>query len=573
MRAPTWLALGVTACGLAWDPGAYAAHPKRALAALLGCACVTTALVTARRRSDARRRVSPALLAAGVFVALTTLSLAWGRPAGALDAATFVAGTGVVVLALRMRRAAAVAAARLSSLWLGGATGAVCVASALHGARGFALHAGQGNPNWLGLLLAVTIPLCADTCILHIRRRRLATRDLGLTLAGLVMQVPALYLSHSRVAWVACAVAVALVLAGTLRGWRRRVTQVSVGVALLLCLCTGGVAGAEEHDSFSDDVPAARSLHGRVGIWKIGAAAARGAGPFGTGLGTFERAFHEAQGRALSQLTPNVAARAYENATTAHQEYLQAAIESGPLAALALLATWVLGIAGAVRAKFLGGAGALCACAIASLGDSPLRQPAIVLLVAVVLGTLRGARTKHVANAVVRKLVIVSLLVLSAWSLMQSTRAWLGARAYLASFAADPDSRLRLLGKSARLYPSSGDAQFERALVLLSLGEPRAALADLDTASELMTDPGIFCARGEAHLALDEASAAESDYRAALALGPGSLRARVGLASAQHRQGKEAEAETNAKIAKKLSPGNPQVRELLDAIHESQSDE
>jgi hypothetical protein len=390
---------------------------------------------------------------------------------------------------------------------------------------------------------------------------------------SLLSQLPALYLSHSRVAWVACGAAAAFVVALSLRGWGKRVAQASAAAIVVLGLCAAGPAHADERDAFSNDVPAVQSLHGRVAIWRNALTAAREAAPFGAGLGSFAHAFHDAQGRALAKLTPNAAARAYTNATTAHEEYVQTAVESGVLCPAALIATLLLGIVGASRERFFGGAGALVACAIASLGDSPLRQPAIVLLLALVLGTLRGPRTKKRAARSWQMFALLALLVACAWSFTRSARAWLGTRTYLASFAADPDARLRMLSRSERMDPSAGEPHFERGLLLLSAGDPLSALTELDVASERMTDTGIFCARGEAHLALEQDARAESDYRDALAWNAGSLRARVGLATSLHRQGKDDDAEANAKIAKRLSPGAPEVRDLLDAIRESRTDE
>ena len=583
------MALAVTACGLAYDPGAYAADPKRTLLVLLGAAATVTSLTAAARSTRHRARgasprapraVPRALAAALTFVALSVLSLLWGRAPGALDAATWIAAASVGAFSFRMRAASAMACARLAGLWLGGAVGRWALASALLGARGFALHAGQGNPNWLGLLLAVTLPLALDTCILHARRGRRFARRGALVLLFTAPQVPALYLSHSRVAWVAAGVACLFVLAFALLARRRRTALGALAATLLLAcaLLSGSPASAEERDALTADVPAAQSLHGRVLIWKASAVAARSALPFGSGLGSFAHAFHDAQGLLLEKLTPSAAARAYENATTAHQEYLQTATESGPLATLALVLALVLGAAGSVRARFLGGAGSLAACGITALGDSPLRQPAVVLLVALTLGALRGASTTARAARTLRTPLagrgfLVVLLVASACGLTRAARSWLGTRAYMASFDAAPDARMRLLGRSARLDPEAGEPRFERALLLLSMGEPRDALVDLDAASARMADTGIFSARGQAHLALEEPRAAEADYRQALTWNPGSLRARVGLAESCHRQGKHEEAEAQARIAKKLSPGNPQVRELLDAIHESQADE
>jgi tetratricopeptide (TPR) repeat protein len=367
-------------------------------------------------------------------------------------------------------------------------------------------------------------------------------------------------------------VACLLVALGLLRERARRLAAVSaIALALVSALTlAGGAARGEEREG--GDVPAARSLHGRAWIWRSSAVAARDALPVGSGLGTFARSYHDAQGRALSRLAPSVAARTYENATTAHQEYLQIATESGPLAAAAFALALALGALAHARSRFWGGAGALVACAVTSLGDSPFRQPAVVLLAALVLGACRArdsdTKTKRAQRSgTLARLSALALVLLAAWALEVSVRAW------LSTFDAPPDARLRLLLRSARVSESNGEPRLELGLLHLAAGEPHAALADLAAADARLADPGIRAARGQAFLVLGDAIAAERSYRAALSWNPGSVRARVGLAESLVRQERLDEAEAEARIARKLSPGSAQVRELSDAIHEGMSDE
>lgn len=581
MKPVAWLALAATLCGLAYDPHAYAAEPKRVLSLIVSCVlCVTVLVRISGEREEKRRGLAWAVRAAAAFLGLSLVSLSWGRSPGALDVATWFGGAGFALMSLRMRRLSAVALARLGALWMGGGAALVALGSAALGARGFSLHAGQGNPNWLGLLLATTLPLSLDTCMVHIRargraRNRLLSRGGSLALLLTLAQAPALYLSHSRVAWVAATVACLLVAVCNLgaRGKRAVVSVAASGLLLLALFAAGGSASADEHDTTTGDVPASQSLHGRVFLWKVSAEAARDALPFGGGLGSFPHSFHDAQGHALAKLSPSVAARTYVNATTAHQEYLQVAAESGPLAAAALVLAFLLGVVGHLRGRFFGGAGALVACMITSLGDSPLRLPAVVLVLALVLGACRARTGQASGGSVAQKVFVVTLLVLSAWVLQGSARAWASTRTYMASFDADPGARMHMLGKSARLAPSAGEPRMERGLLHLALGEPRLALVDLDVASVVLADPGILAAKGQAYLALGDTPSGERAYRAALAWNPGSVRSRVGLSRALTAQGRLDEAEAEAKIAHKLSPGSAQVRELLESIHEGRADE
>ncbi len=577
-RVAGWVALAATISGAVYDPHAYAAEPKRALALLAGCALSAMMLQRKRPGRGTQLPRSIALSAAALFVLVSCVSLAWGRAPGALDLATWLGGAGFAVFAARAQRVSAVAMARLAGLWLGATVSVVAIVSAVAGARGFLLHAGQGNPNWLGLLLAATLPLALDTCILHVQRGHARTRRFAMSLAFTAPQAVALYLAHSRVAWGAAAVSILFVLAARVRA-RRRALLTGAAVAVIAALALrGGVAGAVERDAMTNDVPASQSLHGRVWIWKSSAVAAKDALPFGVGLGGFGHAFHDAQGRELSRMTPSAAARTYENATTAHQEYLQIAAESGLLAVLAFACALGFGAIAHARRGFHGGAGALLACAITSLGDSPFRQPAVVIVCALSLGACRAlhrARRKSAGPRLgtLRTALVLGLLVASGWALLGSVRSWLSTRMYLASFSLAPDARARMLDRSARLSPRSGEPRFEKGLLLLQAGEPAAALEALDAAEERIADPGILAAKGEAYLALGDTVACERAYRSALTWNPGSLRARVGLAEALRQEGRLDDAEAEATLAKKLSPGAAQVRELIDSIREARSDE
>ena len=495
----------------------------------------------------------------------------------------------------------AASSARASAVCVGGALALVTLVSAALGARGFSLHAGQGNPNWLGLVFAVSLPLMFDACIMHWKARAVRSARGAATFLLTASAIAALYLSHSRVSWVATGVAAAFVIVGSHSARRaprnpRVLRYLGAALTVTFALVFSAGARATERDALSDDVPAARSLAGRTFIWQSSMRAAKDALPFGAGLGNFGFAFHDAQSHALLAMSEGAAARAYENATTAHEEYLQTATESGPLATLALLLALALGVLAHARARFFGGAGALIGCAVASLGDSPIRQPAVVLVVALVLGATRSpapalraparafraparafrapARAFRAIDtrAIVHRALFLALLFASAVLLAASTRAWLSTRMDLASFDGDPAQRLALCTKSMRIDPANAEAIFERGLLLSEAGDARAALTDFDEASTRLADPAIFVAKGEAHLQLDELPAAATSYRTALGWNPGSLRARVGLAETRRREGRLDDAEAAAAIAHAISPGDARVRELLDAIHEQRAD-
>jgi tetratricopeptide (TPR) repeat protein len=393
-------------------------------------------------------------------------------PAGARDLATLTCGLGATVLGLEL----GIDVARLAGAITGTGAAAIAIASAAAGARGMHLHAGQGNPNWLGLLVAVTLPLTIDLAMT--KRSRAAA-------LGVCAQAIALYLSHSRVAWGAALVACAPF--AFFRGARARV----IAAALLGAALVASPALAQT------DVPADLALAGREWIWRMTANAASGALPFGAGLGGFGHAYLDAQGVALAGRTPAEAARSFVNATSAHEEYLQAAAESGPFAALALVA----------------------------------------------------------------------------WLLYGSARGWLATRTRTRALEGDAGARVTLLARAARLDPTSGEAALDLGLARVAAGDAAGGLEELRRADVLFADTGARIAIGGAELARGDAAAAERAYRRALEWSPGSFRARAALAEALLAQGKLVEAEREALVARRVLPGDPRGREILDKIREAKMDD
>src|SRR6185436_6564971 len=182
---------------LAWDPAAPAADPKRAL--LLVVAAAALVWTPRRDRSAVVATVVELPAAAPPFLALAALaalSLTWGDGHGWRDLATLGAAALVLLAAALRPRAEAAAMARATASVLGGGAALWTLLEAMTGARGLALHGGQGNPNWLGLVLAVTLPLSLSALLREGRESRT-----GRVLALLVLpQIPALVLAQSRTA-------------------------------------------------------------------------------------------------------------------------------------------------------------------------------------------------------------------------------------------------------------------------------------------------------------------------------------------------------------------------------------
>ncbi len=553
-RGAAWLLGGFGAAlvtaSLAYDPRAEAADPKRVLGLLVAAAAF--ALVLVRRSRGAA--TSWGARAGVAFVAMSALSLGWGLPQGARDLGALVGALGAGVLASQLGVRVGRHAARALAVAVGMVSGAVAIAAALHGARGLALHGGQGNPNWLGLLLACALPLCIDAAR--------AWRGRGRAIAGIACAAAAvgLLLSHSRVGWAAAFVACAWMFFASVRGrWTRRVAAVATTVVVLLAARGAAAEG---------DVPADLALRGRAWIWHGAARAASASAPFGVGLGRFGHAYLDAQGQELARMTPPEAARRFVNATTAHDEYLQVAVESGPFAALLLVWTILLGVRAHARAGWIGGAASVAALGVACFGDSPLRQPAILLLAGFALGVPtmdvrapRRHRSRHVTAALVG-------LAAVAWLLVPATRGWLSTRERSRAVDLAPDARLAALLRACRIDPSSGEAALELGLHELALGEADRALPDLRRADALFADTGARVAIGSALLARGDAQAATEAYRRALARDPGSFRARTGLAEALLARDAIDDAEHEASIARRLLPGDARILELIQRIRE-----
>jgi tetratricopeptide (TPR) repeat protein len=546
----------LTLTALAYDPRAEAAEPKRALGLAFSAICLALCVVWPPRfRAD--RRVAGAALG---FVALSALGALWGLPAGLRDLGTLLAALGAAWLSALLGPFRARSAARLSALGIGGFSAFFALYSAVQGRPPLSLHGGQGNPNWLGLLLAVTLPLSLDALV-ALRRAHLSCR--ALALGASVAQLPALYLSHSRVAWLGVSVASVVFMLALQRRLHLRRRSVLVAAALLLALIVGATRSAQ-------DVPLAQALKGRAWIWEHSAQAAAEAFPFGAGLGRFAHAYLDAQGAVLRTLPEKQAARRFQNATTAHNEYLQAAVETGAVSAILLALTLIFGVRGALQQRWLGGALSLFACLLVALADSPLRQPAIASLVGLVLGVpsqLSGRKAPRYA-----RLTPGLLLVLTAFLTRDAARGWLGTRERSLALERDPAQHETRLTRAARLDPGSGETELERGLARLRKGDAQAAREALLRADALFADTATRIALGQAELALGRPDHAARAFERALDWNFGSYRAHLGLSEAHFRKQQLERAEREAQIARSLLPFAPGARELIDRIHEAQMD-
>jgi len=536
------LAVAVALAALVHDPSAPAAVPKTAALLVVGLSLVALRLPVALRA----RSLTLSGGAAGWLLlcawALTTL--AWADHPLLGDLSLWLAGGAVAVYASQLEQEPGQAAARGAAVLIGlGSAGAVAVQAAT-GARGIGLHGLHGNPNWLGLVLAATLPLQLEA-LARPGGRRAPRWWLGAL--SVVASVPALLLSGSRVAWLALAVVAVVTGRGKIR-----------------YLVVGGAALALLHGWLAGDL--SRSLAGRGWLWRSSLAAAARGLPLGHGMGDFSHAFLHAQGVRLGRMAPEEAVATFENATTAHQDWLQLACEGGPVAALLLLA--VLGLAFVkLRHRWPAGAATVLAVAICGLGDAPLRQPAVVAVVCLVLGATPRLPARRL-DGVVAVATLIGVVVV----LPSATARWLGARQLTAARDLPLPDRLAQLRRAVAMDPRSGQAALALGLALLEGGDPRGALAELERSRERLANVGTEVAIGNAQLALGAPEPAIAAYRRALALHPALFRGHANLAEAYRVKGDLDRAATHLALARELLPNHPKLVRLAEQLRRDRID-
>lgn len=568
----------ISLVAVAHDPDAPASDPQRTCALLLGAVAAAIALSRASHRAsrDAERglvrsvRPHRAALAALFVIGLSAMSLAWGRPRGALDLAGWIAGLALALFVASRGRAFALQCGRAAGVLAGAAVSSSALIAFARGARGIAIDGLQGNANWLGLVLAATLPFAIDAARAMRKRARAAA------IGSVLLQAAALGASHARVAWVAAAIASLLLVRNPLR---RRLVALSAVATIAFALLSSATAlrapratrGGPAHAmrASSDlpyEAPPGVALAGRLTLARHALAAGEAHLPFGAGLGAFGVAYRQAQSEALAGLPPRAAAVAFLNGTTAHDEVLQVLAESGPFAACALVAAFVL----AIRALFRtpAAAASLLAVAVCALADDPLRKTPVVLMVAVSFAALpRGGAMSVGVSSVVRRLVPAFALAATALSLVSVTKAWLSDRT-VARADGEPTRELSLLARAVRIDGGSPDAWLALGIARLEAGQAGLALDALERARVLDDDVATEVALGNAQVACGMLEEAERSFRRALVWSPGSFRARVDLAEVLRRIGRLDDATAEARVARLLRPSDVAVGDLEERLAE-----
>lgn len=545
------LPFAFAAAALAYDPSAPAAACKRTLFLLLALALLARAASRLLTKARAAPGVSPALVALAGFVLFEGLSLSWSASPGYLTV-----GSHVAALALAWALSADTDARVIrqnTALFIGSGASLWCVGAFILGARGFDLHAGQGNPDWLGLLLALTLPFSVHA-FANVKERHL--RALALLSTGL--QVVALFLAHSRVAWLASVVGLAVWGATRARNKLRFLSGFALSLGLALTLVT-----LAEQQPLSSDNPAAESFAGRVWLAETTLQAATNALPLGTGLGGFAAAYLDTQGTRLAKLSPDTAARTFVNATTAHGDFAEIVCETGPLGLLLFLVALVFAVRQALQSKDGVALACLVTAAITMLGDSPLHQPACVLVLFLCLAQAPSgislSRTTH-------RIGTLALLLAAALLLRESASDWWAQRLVTGARDAPLAQQTSTFAKAARIAPRSGEVAFALGEARLEAGDPQGAYEAFLRSEALLPSVATNVALGNTLLALNRGAEAQAAYQKAVRRSPGSLRAQTNLAALLLDEGRLDEAEKHLLIARDLSPGHAKVRALQDAL-------
>lgn len=558
-RGATALTAAASLACLIYDPRATATEPKTAAALALSIAALALRAGELRRS----RRMSGALVLWLAFVGWSGVSALWGRPPGWLELAPWVAACGIALAVSTLERRAAARVVTETALVAGSLSALRALVEFGLGARGILVHGGQGNGNWLGLLLAICLPLSAGRL-----RSALRDRDRGSAMfAAMVgLQLAALALSESRTAWMAAAAAGGVAALPWLStGSRKTAVVMLAGVLFSTSLHASANTGGDRLGAIEQ---ASESWRGRLWIWTTTLDIVVQHPATGTGLGDFGHAFLRAQSGRLQALPAPEAARRFENATTAHNDWLQVAAESGLAAPLLLIASLGAAAVAMWRSGRRDAAASAVALAVCGVGDSPLHQPAIVILLALLLGSVGARRSTGLAGLAAGAAALGGAAMLLATAMAQ----WVASRWETEAKDALPARELVLHERAVRVAPSSGEAWLGLGLARLDRGDCDGALVALDRSSELLANVGTYVAEGNSLLACGRPAQAVSAYERAIALHPGGFRARANIVEALRQLGRFDEARQQWKVAKELYPGHPKLREIGDRLDKSAAD-
>jgi len=492
-----------------------------------------------------------ALLA--LVAAATVSALANGSGLLASDGAVRFWGYAAFVLALRLACPAEADMRRLLRLaaGLGGLEGLLLLLQVLAGQHAFDFSAlpsvkwrsfgTLGNPNWVGALLAATLPLAAAYS-----ERASGAERLGWQLTSTAI-LTGLVLTLSRGAWAAAAAGgIVLVLLSGGRMACRLVTTCAVAFPLAVGAALAGFGGSE----LAGELTQTASMVGRWRMWRITASLIAARPVLGWGPGRFAGIYPTFQRIAFHDQAPAIAVTDVTNHP--HSDYLFFGVEAGlvGLAAFCILLALVLrhAVARDARREAAPLAAALVALAVHGIVDVPLRLPATTAVFCLVVVAVLDYKARA-SPASLRPLSVperVGVALIMTLALVQSVRLllvdrWLqGARdAWVAGRPAEAE---QLALRGLRFEPTHGELWDVLARARLRLGDDdgafvaaREAQRTLPTADDAYIIAAIERRRGRHEEAIEELRALHETL-------PGLIRPRVLLAETYLEAGQSDQA-------------------------------
>ncbi len=498
----------------------------------------------------------------GALASWTVLGLIWGNPGGLprvllLALGVCFAATVAQRLRLPQRRRLVEEVAAVVGLASSGVVGLGRVIGTDLGARIF------GNENWLGVALCLCLAATAGAAL----SRRGAARWWWAAIA--FVQLSALCVTPSRVAWLAAGVAGVTLMArrkwcrGSSPGRAQAARRLATAVVAISALLTAVGVGMPQAAAMVSGSATSRALEGRSWIWKVSATAASRAPVLGSGSGSFGHTFLSDQGSRLAGLSVQSASRRFVNATTAHNDFLHLAVEHGLLAAaLSAALLWLLLRRALERSPSQ--SAMLAAFGICMVGESCLTQPVPVVFLALSTAALSPRPPRAIvlgsfaAGAIGAALLVQALLAERALS-EADTRAG--------------SERLGFARRAASVNPRSGAAALTHGLALLELGRAKEAQVELERSTVLLANVGTHVALGNAYQELGKLPAALSSYRVALSYHPALLKALANEAVVLTRLRRLPEARSSLLRAQRLWPGHAALPPIQEALRRAELDQ
>src|SRR5262249_31934152 len=158
------------------------------------------------------------------------------------------------------------------------------------------------------------------------------------------------------------------------------------------------------------------------------------------------------------------------------------------------------------------GAAAFVAFGVCALGDSPLRQPGVAIVVALAAAGLPTRQMRLRPSRAQERVAVLAFGAMLSWLLSVSVRSWVATAMRTAADAFAPAERARAIARSLAVDPTSGEALLDLGLMELAAGEFDRADVHLELSRGLLANAGTSAALGEAALGRGDPAGAERAY-------------------------------------------------------------